>query len=124
MKSCTAKKLIAILKAHGFSLVRQKGSHMICKNTERKIPLIYNSKNNSTDSLQTSQDLRTPLFANLVEGRTKRAILLSSLFGFRLCSQGFRNPNKELLLLILFFGWNHFPPAELHLREKLPEATI
>ncbi|OGZ44820.1 MAG: hypothetical protein A3J54_00595 [Candidatus Ryanbacteria bacterium RIFCSPHIGHO2_02_FULL_45_13b] len=34
MKSCTAKKLIAILKAHGFSLVRQKGSHMIWKNTD------------------------------------------------------------------------------------------
>jgi len=34
MKSISAKKLLAILKANGFVLVRQKGSHMIWKNID------------------------------------------------------------------------------------------
>ena len=37
MKSITAKKLMKILKENGFALSRQKGSHMIWKNTESNI---------------------------------------------------------------------------------------
>ena len=37
MKSITAGKLIRILRENGFTLSRQKGSHMIWKDTENNI---------------------------------------------------------------------------------------
>jgi len=47
MRPITAKKLIKILKAHNFILVRQKGSHQIYKNYESGImvPVPLHGKN-------------------------------------------------------------------------------